>query len=255
MHTILHAALRQAMQNQLVPRNVAEAAVPPRQTQKEKRALTSEETAQLLQAAQGNRLYVAIYLGLTTGLRRGELLALHWEDIDFERGLLQVRRNLVTIRNQPKPKTRNVEQTPKTKGSIRVIPLAPEILTVLQKHKEAQEFEKAFFGDAYRDQGLVFATIVGTHISPRNFSKEFAEIAKAAGLEGVSPHTLRHTFASRLGEMGTHPRVVQKLLGHATVDISMEVYTHVAPDFERTAIENLTLQYGCSKEHKESPPE
>jgi integrase len=210
----------------------------------------------LIEAAKGERLYAAIVLALSTGLRRGELLALKWEDVDFENKLLYVRRNLVTIRNQEgRTKTRNVEQSPKTKTSNRILPLSDELIDLLKEHQRKQEEDKTTFGEGYQDNGFVFCTTKGTPISPRNFSRFVARIAEKAGLKGVSPHTLRHTFATRLAELGVYPTVVQKLLGHATVDVSMEVYSHVFPDVERDAIENLSLHYGCITGHKESPPE
>jgi integrase len=256
IHTVIHAALDQAVQNQVVQRNAAEAAHPPRQEKQERRCLSSEETMRLIEAAKGERLYAAIVLALSTGLRRGELLALKWEDVDFENKLLYVRRNLVTIRNQEgRTKTRNVEQSPKTKTSNRILPLSDELIDLLKEHQRKQEEDKTTFGEGYQDNGFVFCTTKGTPISPRNFSRFVARIAEKAGLKGVSPHTLRHTFATRLAELGVYPTVVQKLLGHATVDVSMEVYSHVFPDVERDAIENLSLHYGCITGHKESPPE
>ena len=232
IHTVIKASLTQAKKSQLVSTNVAEAAKLPQQKKPEKRALSTTELNTFLEAASTHRLYPAIVLAATTGLRRGELLALRWDDIDFDQSVLFVRRGLVLVTNAEGPtKTKLVEQPTKTQTGNRAIPVPKPVLRLLKDHQKVQDREKLIQGHRYKDKGLVFSTITGNYISPRNFTRTFAQIRKKAGLEGVSPHVLRHTFATRLSDLGVHPRVAQQLLGHANMQLTMEVYTH--PDMQQ----------------------
>ena len=224
MHAILHKALSQALQWHMVPRNVTEAVSPPRPAPKEMRPLTSEEARRLLQEARGNRLEALYVLAVTTGMRQGELLALRWQDVDIENGVLSVRRTL----------TRNgggIEMgEPKTKKSRRSIRLTPRAVEALESHQERQLRDMGILGDRYEDRGLLFTTGTGGPINPSNLrQKSFARLLKEAGLPHIRFHDLRHTCATLLFAQGTHPKYVQELLGHATIAITLDTYSHAIP--------------------------
>jgi len=193
IHTVIHAALKQALKNQLVYRNVSEATELPADNKKEARALTAEEMDKFLNILEGNRLKAAFVTLLGSGLRRGELLALKWKNIDLKEGVIHVKENLTWL-----PKKGIVFQSPKTEKSKRSVPLPDNVLIELKKHKKAQAAEKLSAGEGYQDSGMVFCTEVGTPIIPRNFERKYKALLKKAGLTGIKLHSLRHTYATRL---------------------------------------------------------
>ena len=224
MHAILHKALSQALKWHMVPRNVTEAVIPPRPAPREMRPLTSEEARRLLQAARGNGLEALYVLAVTTGMRQGELLALGWQDVDMKNGTVSVRRTL----------TRNggsIEMgDPRTKKSRRSIRLTPRAIESLEAHLQRQLREIGILGDRYKNQGMLFTTSTGSPINPSNLrQKGFARLLKEARLPHIRFHDLRHTCAMLLLAQGTHPKYVQELLGHATIAITMDTYSHVMP--------------------------
>jgi integrase len=239
IHVILHKALSQAVRWNMVPRNVSEAVKAPRPTPREMHPLSPEEARRLLDAARDDR-YGALYvLAVTTGMRQGELLALRWSDVDLEdpeHATVSVRRTL----------TRNGGRVafgePKTKKSRRSIRLTPQAVHALRKHLERQLREIGMLGDRYEDQGLLFATDTGGPINPSNLrQRSFLPLLEKAKLPKVRFHDLRHTCATLLLTQGTHPKFVQELLGHATIAITLDTYSHVLPsmgDQTAKAIEN-----------------
>lgn len=224
VHAILHKALTQAVRWHMVPRNVTEAAKPPRPAPKEMRPLSPDEVIKLLRAAHGKRFEALYILAVTTGMRQGELLALRWQDVDLEGAVLSVRRTLTRDRG------RVVIGEPKTKKSRRSIHLTPRAACALREHLERQLAEIEVLGDRYEDQGLLFTTDTGRPINPSNLrQRSFFPLLKRAGLPRIRFHDLRHTCATLLLTQGTHPKFVQELLGHATVAITLDTYSHVIP--------------------------
>jgi integrase len=226
IHTVLHKALSQAVRWNLILRNVTEAVKPPRPAPEEMRPLSSEETRRLLSAARGDRLEALYVLAVTTGMRRGELLGLKWLDVDLENATVSVRRTLTRTDNGK----RIALGDPKTKRSRRTIRLAPQAVEALRVHLERQLQEIEALGDRYGDQGLVFATEAGTLINPSNLrQRSLAPLLKHAGLPHIRFHDLRHTCATLLLSKNVHPKFVQELLGHATIAITLDTYSHVLP--------------------------
>ncbi len=234
IHLVVHSALKQALKNQLVYRNVAEATELPADKKKEARALTLEEMDRFLNALEGDRLKAAFVTLLGTGLRRGELLALKWDNVNLKEGTIAVKENLVWI-----AKKGFVFQPPKTEKSKRVVPLPDDVLAELKRHKVRQAEEKLKIGAAYQDNGLVFCTEIGTPIIPRNFERKYKALLKKAGLTGVKLHSLRHTYATRLLELGENLKVVQELLGHSRISVTADIYSHVSPELKRCAAAKL----------------
>jgi integrase len=243
LHTILHGALKQAMKNQLVMRNVSEATTLPTGKTRKMQPLTLEQVNQFLTAMKEDRLFPALFLELGTGLRRGEILALRWRDLDLDAGVLHVRQTLVRVRNHDAAdgyrKTRLLIQEPKTHHSRRTIPIPEDIVEALKHHKAQQAQEKLLLGQAYDDQGLVFCQANGKLLDPRNFTRYFERMLKQAGLPHIRFHDGRHTFATLMLELGEAPKVVQTMLGHTKIATTLDIYSHVSIDMERKAAAKL----------------
>ncbi len=229
-HHLLRKALGQAVRWGLLARNPAASVEPPKAVRREMRALDRRETAKLLAAAQGGRLYVPVLLAVTSGLRRGELLGLRWRDLDLENASLTVRQSL--------------EETgaglgfkqPKTARSRRRVPLGETTVAALKRQRAAQEQERLALGELYRDQGLVFTRPEGSPLSPAAFSLAFTRLVRKCGLAGTRLHDLRHTHASLLLAQGVHPKIVSERLGHASVAITLDTYSHVLPGLQEAAV-------------------
>src|SRR5215218_2049318 len=226
MHDILRRGLAQATQWHLVPRNVVEAAKPPRPAPKEIKALSADEACRLLEAeaACEDRLEALYVLSIHTGMRQGELLALRWQDVDLKNAVVSVRRTLTRSGGKV------VFGEPKTKKSRRSIRLTPQAVEALRGHLKRQLRDIEILGDRYHDQGLVFTTDTGGPINPSNLRQRgFAPLLIRAGLPRMRFHDLRHTCATLLLSRGVHPKFVQELLGHATIAITLDTYSHVMP--------------------------
>lgn len=234
MYTILHAALKQAAREGLVSRNVADYAKKPRKQRREMRVLTNEEMGALLNAAATERLGICIEVLLGTGLRRGELVALRWQDVDLQSGVIHVTRtvNRVRLPDGSRRTTLSVQE-PKTAAGRRSVPLPPSVLLALRQWRARQNEERLIMGDAWVDTGLVFTTPLGTMVDPDNLAHMLARVARRAGLSGVTAHTLRHTYATRLAENGVPAKIAQELMGHSTITLTLDIYTHVLPEQKR----------------------
>jgi integrase len=224
LHVVLHRALDQALRWGLVPRNVSEAVDLPKLQKKEIRPLSGDEGRRLLEAARGDRLEALYVLAVHCGLRQGELLGLRWEDVDLETGTLQVRRTLTTTKGGSR------FTAPKTAKSRRRIKLTAGAVDALRRHHDRQFEESTRLAGLWQDYGLVFATTTGTPINPSNLtSRSFKPLLERAGLPDIRFHDLRHTCATLLLSKGVHPKLVQELLGHATIAITLDTYSHVLP--------------------------
>ncbi len=224
IHAILHKALAQAVKWHMVPRNVTEATDPPKPALKEMRPLSTEEVHKLLDAVRGDRFEALYVLAITTGMRRGELLALRWQDVDLENTTLSIGRTLT------RDGGRFTFGEPKTKKSRRSIRLTTQAAQTLREHLERQLRDIEMLGDRYEDRGLVFTTDTGAPVNPSNLrQRSFAPFLEKAGLPHIRFHDLRHTCATLLLAKGVHPKFVQELLGHATIAITLDTYSHVMP--------------------------
>ncbi len=224
MHDILRRSLAQATKWHLVQRNVADTVKPPRPAPKEICALSATETRRLLEAAGGDRLEALYVLAIHSGIRQGELLALRWQDVDVGNAVVSVRRTLTRSGGKV------AFGEPKTKKSRRSICLTPQAVEALKAHLERQLQDIEILGDRYQDQGLVFTTDTGAPINPSNLrQRSFAPLLRRAGLPHMRFHDLRHTCATLLLSRGVHPKFVQELLGHATIAITLDTYSHIIP--------------------------
>jgi integrase len=225
IHSTLHKALSQAVSDGIVPRNAAHVKAP-RPAPEEIRPLSEDEARAFLDAARqsGERFEALYVLAITTGLRRGELLGLRWDDLDLELGTLRVGRALM------REGGRHTLGETKTKRGRRQINLTPRTLNALKAHRKKQLEEKMKRAGLYKDHGLIFASGVGTPVNPENLIKRsFKPLLKKAGLPEIRFHDLRHTCATLLLSRGVHPKLVQELLGHATIAMTLDTYSHYLP--------------------------
>jgi integrase len=230
IHAVLHRALNQAVRWRLVAENVTEAVDLPRLEHKEPRTLSPEEAQRFLQAARGDRLEALFVLVLTAGLRQGEALALRWENIDREAGTLTVKRQVQRKRRDGSDlhEPGLVFSQPKSKKGHRTIRLSAIALEALRSHQERQLQEKQKAGARYHDQGLVFATTIGTPLDAQNVvNRHFKPLLRRAALFDIRFHDLRHTCATLLARKNVNPKIVQDTLGHASLSMTLGVYSHV----------------------------
>ncbi|WP_434075967.1 site-specific integrase [Moorella naiadis (nom. illeg.)] len=233
IHVVLHEALSQARESGLILQNPVEAAKPPRHPKKKVQPLNPEQVKRLLETAKGDTLYPAFLLALGTGLRRGEILGLRWQDLDLQKGTLQVRQSLIRTREGFK------FEEPKTEKSRRQIPLPPSVVAALKRHKAWVNQNKLIFGSDYEDHDLVFPVENGRPRDPKGFADHFNRLLDKAGLPHIRLHDLRHTHATLLLLEGVHPKVVQERLGHSTVSITLDIYSHILPGLQEKAAERI----------------
>jgi integrase len=196
------------------------------------RPLSEAEARTFLKAAKesGDRFEALYVLAITTGLRRGELLGLSWDDADLEQGTLRVGRALVRERG------RHTLGETKTRRGRRQVNLTPRTVAVLKDHRARQLEQRAERAGMYADHGLIFSSEIGTPLNPENLVKRsFKPLLKRAGLPEIRFHDLRHTCATLLMGRGVHPKLVQELLGHATIAMTLDTYSHYLPSMGNQA--------------------
>lgn len=235
VHVMLHKALHDAVRWGYLPRNVAEFSDPPKQRSSGKamRTWTPAELRSFLESVAGDPYYAAWVLAASTGMRRGEVLGLRWQDIDFDRRRLAIRQTIISIDYQ-------VEiSEPKTARGRRSVALDSGTVTALRTHRAAQNQLKLKLGEAYQDLGLIFCRDDGTPVHPDRFTQMFDKHVRDSGLPRIRLHDLRHTHATLALAAGIHPKVVSERLGHSTVAFTMDVYSHAIPSMEAEAAETI----------------
>lgn len=237
IHRCLHEALKQAVLEHYIPFNPSDAVVLPKQEKPEIEILTLEEQTRLIQASYNFRYGIFIRLTLTTGLRLGEVLGLKWENIDLHSGVLCVRQTLNRLEkidyNGVGTKTEIVIQTPKTKNSLRSIPLLPFIIEELKNWRNVQIADKNFARENYCDTGMVVTNPFGRYIEPRTFKDYYDKILESANIGHYTFHTLRHTFCTRALENDMDTKTVSVIMGHYSVGFNLDVYAHVLDSHKR----------------------
>lgn len=235
-HAVLRSALQHAVKTDILLRNEATLVELPKQTRKEMDYLNSDEAVRFLNALDGERFEMMFSFALATGMRLQEYCALQWKDIDFERGTATVQRALVWHRTGGGFHFKQ----PKTAKSRRTIPLPVSLLKPLQRHRIRQYEARLKLGAAWNDLDLVFASEVGTPLNPPNITRAYKRILAKANLRtSIRLYDLRHSTASLLLEAETHPKIVSERLGHSSIVLTMDTYSHVAPHLQQTASERL----------------
>ncbi len=249
VHAVLKSALEHAVREDELPRNVARnvktTAPRPRRFQ----PLTAAEARQFLQTAADDRLHALYELALRTGLRKGELLSLHWEDLDLDSGTATIHRSLQRTRTQGL----TVLNT-KPLASERRIALPTECINSLKIHQERQREERQAAGTGWTDNGLVFTTPKGRPLDPTNPTRRFRRLLHRAGLRTIRFHDLRHSTATLLLEQGVDLVVIKEPLGHAHIGVTAGVYAHARLRLQRQAIDALGNALSPTDGDRDDPP-
>ncbi len=232
VHAVLHRALEVAVKKGLVGRNVADAVDAPRPAKHQVQPLDEAGTRVLVEATAGTPLGGPVALAVYTGCRRGELLALRWRDVDLEHGRLSVRESLeqtkVGLRFKP-PKS----------GKARVVALPAAAVTLLRKHRAKSAELLLQLGKRLGEEDLVLSQVDGTPWPPDRLSKAFGDFLRRRKLPLVRFHDLRHGHASHLLRQRVPLKVVSERLGHSTIGITADLYTHVLDGMDREAADKL----------------
>jgi len=227
IHAILCKTFRTAYEWEYIPKNISQLVSPPRISKKDIRVWSIEEANRFLSLTEKRRFYIVYVLALYTGMRKGEILALRWQDVDLEQAKLQVRRTLYRVDGEL------VFQEPKTRGSLRTITLPDFAVSALKQHKAKQNKNKLLLGPAYNDYDLVVCNGNGNPVDPKDINRDMKYVIQKYNLPKLRFHDLRHTHASILLQLGEHPKVVSERLGHSSISITLDTYSHVMPDMQK----------------------
>ena len=234
-HRVLSLALTYAVRLQLLSTNPAKGVVPPRVERREIAVFSDSELAALLKAIQGTRLYMPVLLASTTGLRRGEVFGLRWQDVDLENATLSV----VQALEQTKSGLRF--KAPKTSRSRRKISLPELTVEALRVHKGQQAGERLALGQGKDPDDLVFTDLDGTRVNMERVSRKFSEKVRRLGLPRVTFHGLRHTHLTQLLRTGVHPKIASERAGHSSVSMTLDTYSHVIPGMQEDAAKKVDM--------------
>lgn len=236
-HRVIHKALEQAVKWQYLAHNPADNVEPPTPDKNEFKVLSAEQLDKLLHylKQQNHVLYIPVFLAIMTGMRRGEICGLQWQNVNFDNGTIQVKRQLQRINGEL------VLRETKTAGSRRPISLDDFSVAVLKEHRKKQKENRIFFGSEYHIENLNFVCTWpdGRLIDPDYISHAFPKVLKELDLPQVRFHDLRHTSATMLLEAGIHPKIVSERLGHTDIRITLNTYSHALPDMQKEAAEKL----------------
>ncbi|QMU70141.1 site-specific integrase [Streptacidiphilus sp. P02-A3a] len=248
LHSVLKSALEHAVREEEIPRNVARNVRTGTPRPRRFNPLTADEARQFLSAVQGHRLAALFELALRTGLRKGELLGLHWEDLDLDSGTASIRRTL-----QRTASSGLAGLPTKTISSERRIALPASCVTSLRAHRARQAGERERAGSEWHGSGYVFTRTDGHPIEPATLTRHFNALLREAHLRPIRFHDLRHSTATLLLEQGVELVVIKELLGHAHIGVTATVYAHVRLRLQRQAIDLLGHALGNLTETATEP--
>lgn len=235
-HAVLHKALGDAVQPGILSRNPADHVELPRVDSPETKTWTAEELSKFLRHATHHRLYAAFVLMCSTGMRRSEVLGVRWQNINLNAGTLAVVDTVVPIRNKP---VFRIGET-KSRGSRRMIGLDASTVNILREHKARQNSERLRTGESWSDLDLAFCNQLGATINPATFTRTTKRLAIEAKVPALTPHAAaRHTWATLALSSGVHPKVVQERLGHSSISVTLDRYSHVTEGMDREAAEQV----------------
>lgn len=233
LHTILHKALDHAVKWGLISRNVCDLVELPASIRQEMQYLTLEQAKCLLEAAKDYKLEALLTLSVTTGIREGELLSLRWSDVDLEKKRLSVRRTLTHAGTYG-----ILESEAKTAAGKRQMVLPDFVVRALKLHRKEQQVMRQR-ASKWLNENYVFCSRFGNHIQETNLRKKFKKVLAQAQLPNIRFHDLRHSAATILLAMGVHPKIVQEILGHSNIAITLDMYSHVIPTMHEKTMGGL----------------
>lgn len=240
-HNVLRAALKLAVRWNLLPASPMDRVDPPRVVRREMRALDPDQARRFLAAAREDRYGALWWLLLETGMRPSEALALRWEDVDLARRVVRVQRSLVYVGRSYR------FEEPKTRGARRSVPVSEGLARALAQQRGKVEELRTRAGELWREHGLVFPSELGTPLRLDNLrARSFYRILERAGIpREFRIYDLRHTSATLLLLADEHPKVVAERLGHATVHMTLDTYSHLLPTLQRRATEKIAGLLGA----------
>jgi integrase len=248
VRAVLRAALNQAIKWDLIERNAAARATPPRSERYEAQVLDVEGARQFLRVIEGERLRALFVVGLSLGLRHGEALALRWQDVDLDTDTLHVRQTVQRVNGVL------VFGEPKSATSRRSLNM-PEVLTAeLRAHQIRQSEERLLAGRRWVDHNLVFPTSIGTPIDMRNSLRALHQVLEQHGLPRMRFHDLRHTAATLLLAQGVQPRMIMETLGHSQYALTMNLYSHVMPAMKQETANRMNEILGGENRPENQAP-
>lgn len=227
---VLSMALEEAVQRKRIPENPVALTQPPKKPRTSgRKAWTVDEARQFLVATREHRLHALFHLGLVTGMRRGELLGMRWNDVDEQTGIVSVVQQLAVERGNP------VMKPLKTEASDRLLAIGPRTLQALREHRVRQAAEHVFLGIDAAEIELVFTNEVGGWIDPNNLGRTMKRLASEAGVPELTPKGMRHTAQSIGRVVVGDDKIMQERLGHADIGVTLNTYTHVVSEQHRRA--------------------
>jgi len=241
IYTTLHAALEQAVKERMIPNNICVAVeVPKKQAEHKLHTWNNKQVNKFLNHAKSFKFYEVFFLALNTGMRKGELLGLQWKDIDFNKNKIEVKRQL----------TRTDEglifKKVKTKSGNRTIPITDDVAKFLRSHKIKQSEHKLALGAGYYQNDLIACNGIGNALDGRNLNREFKKVIKEAGLPEIRFHDLRHTFSTTYLQNGGNIKTLQQILGHSSITVTIDTYSHVTDEMLYEASKNISTMYKAS---------
>lgn len=233
IYSVINTSLNAAARLDLVVKNVAAKIEKPKVVRKELKVWEPEYVAEFLEKIKGrSRYYIAIYLAVMTGMRQGEILGLRWSDVDLDAGIVRIQQ---TLRHDGK----KLMPGAKTSKSVRSVAISPETARELREHRVFITQERLKLGDRYQKNDLVVCSSLGTPVSGRGIMKVWNRLLAENNAPVITFHDLRHTHASLLLKQGVHIKVVSERLGHSTVSITLDRYSHLLPNMQEEAAKGL----------------
>lgn len=248
IHKLISPCIRYANISNRILKDFSKAIVLPKTSQNLSKSndvipFTLDEQLRFIEAIKSNDLEMLFITALDTGLRQGELFALTWNDIDLRNKIIYVNKTFKRVKNTDTGEYENIIQTPKTKKSIRAVPLPAHLIDKLKQYEIQQKELRIKVANLYEDNNLVFCNCFGRYLDSGNVLKKFKKILKENDIPVRKFHDLRHTYATRLFELGEDPKTVQVLLGHSNISITLDTYTHVLDSLKDNAISKLNDLY------------
>ncbi|HAV10367.1 MAG TPA: site-specific integrase [Dehalococcoidia bacterium] len=242
-HAVIHKALQTAVKWGKITRNVADNVDVPHFNRKDMKTWNEDEVRDFLTTAAKSPYYELFYVALYTGMRRGELLALRWQDVDFIFGQISVNRSLNHLKDGS-----YIFAQPKSEKSRRSIAMSPSLNLLLQKYHESQALACTIRNKQLSDADLVFSLCDGKPLRPNTVTRAWQTAAKQAGVKVIRLHDARHTHASLMLKQGEHPKVVQERLGHSSISMTLDTYSHVVPVLQQAAAARFDKTLGTDHE-------
>ncbi len=236
IHTILRECLDSALEDELIPRNIAKAVSPPTVNRPDIKYWPWDKAKLFLENTCNDRYYLFYLIALSTGMNRGEILGLRWQDVNWKKKTISVLQTVVNITGGPL-----IQSSAKTKNRTRTLDITDKLIAALKEQRKKQSEEIIALKNTNRS-GLIFTTTSGNVVSPRNMDRSFERAIirynktkknEEDKLLVTGTHVLRHTYATHLLEEGVHPKVVQERLGHANIRVTLDTYSHVVPRLQK----------------------